>query len=124
MTLNGSTTPPAWMAMTPPLRVDLADRFFSRLSGLLARDELRKGEALLLVPCNGVHTFFMTYHIDIVFLGCKGRVLKVVTELAPWRIASCKGACSVLEMRGGEAACYGIKPGMTLDQVTRTQAAS
>jgi uncharacterized membrane protein (UPF0127 family) len=98
-----------------PLTVHRARGLWSRLGGLLAHPELRKGEALYLAPCAAVHTFFMVYSIDVVFLDASGRVIKVVDDLAPWRTAKCRGARAVLELRGGQASRYGIAPGTLLD---------
>jgi hypothetical protein len=100
---------------TPPLSVQRATGFWSRLAGLLARAELRKGEALLLLPCRGVHTLFMPYSIDVVFIDRAGRVLDVTEDLAPWRARFCRRAHAVLELRAGQAASYGIAAGALLE---------
>ncbi len=88
--------------------------FWSRLGGLLTRPALGKGEALYLAPCASVHTFFMNYDIDIVFIDRAGCVLKAVEALRPWRTAWCRGAHAVLELRAGQAACHGMSPGASL----------
>jgi Uncharacterized ACR, COG1430 len=54
---------------------------------------------LLIKPCSSIHTFFMAYPIDVLFLSSDGVVLKIVSGLKPWRMAWCKGATAVLEMR-------------------------
>ena len=100
----------------PPLTVYRARGFWSRLGGLLARPELRKGEALHLVPCTAVHTFFMPYHIDVVFVDRAGRVLRIVSDMEPWRAAFCSRAHAALELRAGQAAQHGIVQGALLDQ--------
>lgn len=83
-----------------------------RARGLLARPEPLPGEALLIEPCSGIHTWAMGYPIDAAFLDRSGRVLRVVERLAPWRFAACPGARAVLELAAGETARLGLKAGM------------
>jgi hypothetical protein len=90
------------------LTVFRAESFGSRLFGLLARRRLSRGEALLLAPCASVHTCFMRYAIDVVFLNRRGRVLKVVERLPPWRWTGCRGAHATLELRAGQARLHGL----------------
>src|SRR5256885_14307470 len=105
-------------ALSPsPLTVHRAFGFWSRLAGLLARPPLRKGEALVLAPCHSVHTWFMGYPIDVVFADRHGRVLKVVADVAPWRVVSCRAAHAVLELVAGQAALCGRAPGAVLHPV-------
>ncbi len=100
---------------SPRLAVQRARGFWSRLVGLLARPDLRKGEGLLLVPCSGVHTLFMPYPIDVVFIDRAGVVLALAADLQPWRVRFCRGAHAALELRAGQAAQYGISAGTQLD---------
>ena len=86
-----------------------AKRFWQRLGGLLVRAPLAAGQALHLEPCNSVHTCFMRYAIDVVFLDAQGRVMKIVPHLAPWRLSACRGAHSCLELRAGEAERLGLR---------------
>jgi uncharacterized membrane protein (UPF0127 family) len=97
-------------AKRPVLTIHRAQTFFARLGGLLTRARLREGEALYLAPCASVHTMFMRYPIDVAFLDAKGRVLKVVPHLKPWRVAGCFGAAAALELRAGQAQLRGIAP--------------
>jgi uncharacterized membrane protein (UPF0127 family) len=85
------------------------------MRGLLGRRGLESGEGLLLRPASSVHTFFMRFAIDVVFLARGGEVLKVVPELAPGRTAAARGAKAVVELPAGEAARRGIAPGDRLD---------
>jgi uncharacterized protein len=89
----------------------VADRPHTRLRGLLGRDGLRAGEGLLIRPTSAIHTFFMRFAIDVVFIDRAGVVLKVVSALRPWRFAGSRGARGALELRAGEAAMRGIRPG-------------
>jgi uncharacterized membrane protein (UPF0127 family) len=89
----------------------VADTVFTRMRGLLGRKTLEPGAGLLLRPAPSVHTLFMRFPIDVVFLDRDGRVLKVVPELRPWRAAGCRGARQVLELAAGEAARRGLATG-------------
>jgi uncharacterized membrane protein (UPF0127 family) len=98
----------------------LAETPLARLRGLLGRSGLSSGEGLLLRPAGSVHTAFMKFTIDVVFLDRDLRVVKVVPELVPWRTAGCRGARAVLELPAGEASLRGIRTGVSLTQVWRT----
>ncbi len=89
----------------------VADSPVSRLRGLLGRSELRPGEGLLLRPASAVHTCFMRFPIDVVFLDGGLRVLGISDELHPWRAASRRGARAVLELPAGESARRGLEVG-------------
>jgi uncharacterized membrane protein (UPF0127 family) len=84
---------------------------FSRMKGLLGRSELRPGEGLLLRPASAIHTFFMRFPIDAVFLDRDWRVVGIAGDVAPWRTAGRKGAKAVLELPAGESARRGLRPG-------------
>jgi uncharacterized protein len=98
----------------------LAETPLARLRGLLGRSDLPAGEGLLLRPAGSVHTAFMRFPIDVVFLDRADKVLKVAHELPPWRMASCRGARAVLELPAGEASKRGLHPGVSLTQVWHT----
>jgi uncharacterized membrane protein (UPF0127 family) len=89
------------------------------MRGLLGRAALAAGEGLLIRPASAIHTFFMRFAIDVVFIDRDGVVLRVVPALRPWRLAARRGARSVLELPAGEAAARGIGPGDRLDLVRR-----
>jgi uncharacterized membrane protein (UPF0127 family) len=101
----------------------LAETPFARLRGLLGRSGLSSGEGLLLRPAASVHTAFMRFTIDVVFLDRDLRVLKVAPEVVPWRTAGCRGARAVLELPAGEASLRGLREGVSLTQVWRTTTA-
>lgn len=69
-----------------PLRINVARTFFSRLCGLMLKLPLQPNDGLLLTRCPSVHTAFMRYPIDIVYLDRAGRVLRCVAGLKPWRV--------------------------------------
>jgi uncharacterized membrane protein (UPF0127 family) len=96
----------------------LADSILTRGRGLLGRRGLASGEGLLIRPCSSVHTWFMRFAIDVVYLDGDGRVIKVVSNLKPWRFSGGRGAKMALELQAGEAATQGIVPGMVLEGAT------
>ena len=89
----------------------IADTAAKRRTGLLKRDKLGPGEGLWITPCESVHTFFMKFAIDLVYLDRKKRVCKVRHAVPPWRISGCLTAHSVLELPAGAAATSGTEPG-------------
>jgi uncharacterized protein len=76
---------------------------WARMRGLLGRDELPRGEGILLRPAGSVHTFFMRFPIDVVFLDRENRVVDVERELGAWRTAKRRGSKAVLELPAGAA---------------------
>ncbi len=84
-------------------RCELADGPWRRLRGLLGRGELSPGEGMLLRPSASIHTAFMRFPIDVVFLDADLCVLGVRHNLRPWRAAGDRGARAVLELAAGEA---------------------
>jgi uncharacterized membrane protein (UPF0127 family) len=94
---------------------ELADRPLSRMRGLLGRSGLPAGEGLLLRPAPSIHTAFMRFPIDALFLDRSLRVLDVVEWLRPWRVASKRRARAVLELRAGECARCGVEVGDRLE---------
>ena len=93
----------------------VADSPWPRMRGLLGRSGLESGEGLLLRPTGSVHTFFMRFPIDVVFLARDGEVLKVARALPPWRTAGGRGAKAVLELGADEAERREIRVGSRLD---------
>src|SRR5436305_11000225 len=92
----------------------VADGMFTRMRGLLGRSSLPWGEGILLRPASSVHTAFMRFPIDVVFVDRDLVVLKVVPELPAWRAAACRGAKATLELAAGEAERRGVVPGTGL----------
>ncbi len=86
----------------------------SRRRGLLGRDGLDPRAAILIAPCNSVHTFFMRFTIDVVFAARDGRVLKVCRQLKPSRIAASLRAHAAIEFDSRGGAADSLKPGDVL----------
>jgi uncharacterized protein len=95
-------------------RCVLAETVVSRLKGLLGRSVLEPGEGLLLRPANSVHTAFMRFAIDAVFVDRHLRVIDIEAGLRPWRRAARRRARAVLELPAGEAARRRLAPGTRL----------
>lgn len=91
----------------------------SRKRGLLGRDSLAPGSALVIAPSSGVHTFFMKFAIDIVFVKRDGLVLKIARAVKPWRGAVALAAFAVVELAEGSADRAGLLVGDRL--VVRTE---
>jgi uncharacterized membrane protein (UPF0127 family) len=63
-----------------------ADSMGLRIKGLMFSRDLKKGHGLLLDPCNSIHTFFMNYSIDVIFISSKNSVVKILRDLKPWKM--------------------------------------
>ena len=82
-------------------RLETANTSASRNMGLLGRDRLAPGQGLWIVPCESVHTFFMRFPIDLVYLDRQKRIRKVSNAVGPWRVSACFSAHSVIELPAG-----------------------
>jgi hypothetical protein len=94
---------------------ELADRPLRHIRGLIGHRGLPAGEGLLLSPAPGIHTAFVRFPIDALFLDRNLRVLDIVERLRPWRVASKRRARAVLELSAGECARRGVKVGDRLE---------
>ena len=95
-------------------RARVASSFGARFRGLMLTSSLEAGTGLLFPRTSSVHTQFMRYPIDVVFLDAERRVVSIRPKLRPWRFASCRGSSSALELAGGEAARLGLAEGDVL----------
>jgi uncharacterized membrane protein (UPF0127 family) len=89
----------------------VADRPWARMRGLLGRSSLPRGEAILLRPAASIHTFFMRFPIDVVFVDENSRVIRIAHRLEPWRTAAKRSAAAVLELAAGECERRGLHEG-------------
>jgi uncharacterized membrane protein (UPF0127 family)/CheY-like chemotaxis protein len=92
-------------------KVFVAATFTRRLRGLLGRKSLPPGEGVTLRPAFSIHTAFMRFPIDAIFLDNELVVLKIVENLRPFRTASSRGAREVVELAAGECARRGLAVG-------------
>ncbi|MDD5465668.1 MAG: DUF192 domain-containing protein [Candidatus Omnitrophica bacterium] len=83
-------------------KAGMADTFWKRLVGLLNRNSLEKGEALILKPANSIHTFFMRFPIDVLFLDKNSKIIALFPVLRPFRITPVYfGAYLAIELPAG-----------------------
>src|SRR5579872_3895077 len=73
----------------------------SRRRGLLGLDRFPAGRALIIAPTNAIHTWFMRFAIDVIFVARDGRVVKVRQQLKPWRLSGALRGFAVIELPGG-----------------------
>ncbi len=90
---------------------EMADTSAKRRTGLLKHSRLEPGEGLWIVPCESVHTFFMKFPIDLVYLDKRKKVKKVRHAVPAWRLSACLSAHSVLELPAGTIRETGTQPG-------------
>ncbi|MDA8194635.1 MAG: DUF192 domain-containing protein [Thermaerobacter sp.] len=64
----------------------LANTFWSRFRGLMGRSTLLPGTAFVFPRTNAIHTFFMRFPIDVVFVDREGRIVRIVKRVPPWRM--------------------------------------
>ena len=83
----------------------------TRRRGLLGRDGLAEGHALVLAPCNAVHTWRMQFAIDVLFVARDGVVTKVVERLGAWRMAASFRAYATIEFRAGFVEAQDVRVG-------------
>ena len=92
-------------------RLETAFDSRQRRRGLLDRTHLDPDAAMVLAPCAAVHTFFMRFPIDVVFVRRNGTVAGVVSNVKPWRIAVAPRAFAAIELAPGAAAYSGTMRG-------------
>ncbi|HHY83864.1 MAG TPA: DUF192 domain-containing protein [Clostridiales bacterium] len=84
--------------------VTVAENFFVRLKGLMFKKNIPKEYGLWIKPANGIHTHWMRFSIDILYLDCDQNIIRVYKNIPPWRIIPpVWGVVSVLEMNAGVA---------------------
>lgn len=97
--------------------VSCTETVLERMRGLLWSSPLPVNSGLWISPCNSVHTCFMSYSIDVIFLSKDGVIRKIRQNLKPWSMAACWGTAAVLELRSGSASLAGLRVGSRLSVV-------
>lgn len=92
-------------------QLEVAGSNTARRKGLLGRDQLAEGGGMWITPCESVHTFFMRFPIDLIYLDRKHRIRKVRHSVTAWRVSACFAAHSVLELPAGVACATGTQCG-------------
>jgi uncharacterized protein len=96
-------------------KLKTAYRFFQRLKGLMFTSELPIGEAVHLQPCQSVHTFFMKYDIDVIYLDKEMKIVEMTHAMKPSKVGSIvKNAYSVIELPAGSISKTDTKVGHVL----------
>ena len=86
-----------------------------RNRGLLGRDHLPESHALILAPCWSVHTFFMRFPIDVIFVKRSGLVVKTRAAVPPWRLLVGLGAYATVELAAGALQRTPVRAGDRLE---------
>lgn len=99
-------------------KAGLADNYFTRLRGLIGRRTLHAGEALIIRPCSSIHTFFMSFPIEVLFVDEGNRIVRATQAIAPWRIGPIVGSARyVVELPRGAVAASQTECGDVLELV-------
>ena len=96
-------------------RASLAADPFNRMRGLLGKASLSPGEGIILQPASSIHTLFMRFAIDVIYLDEKGAIKKVVPNLVPFRFSWARGSHTVIEVPSGATRVLDLIPGDRLD---------
>ncbi len=92
-------------------RALVADNPLLRLRGLLGRASLPAGEGMLFRGESSIHSAFMRFRFDAVFMDRELRVVGLAERVPPWRVRGARGARNVLELAAGEIARTGVAIG-------------
>lgn len=97
----------------------MAKTLFERTKGLLGKNKtewpLKNEDALVLSPCHAVHTFFMKFSIDVVFLNKKGVIVSLYPSLPPFRMSGFHGtAKKAIELPSGTIEKWHLRIGEEL----------
>ena len=92
-------------------KVERTEAMFERMRGLLGAAGLSPNTGLWINSCNSIHSFFMAFSIDVVYLDKNNTVLRIIEDMRPWRVNACWSARSVIELGQGQVDLLGIQPG-------------
>jgi len=96
-------------------QTELASNPFTRMRGLLGRAGLDQGAGMLFRGESSIHSAFMRFQFDAIFMDRELRVVKVAENIKPWRALGAKGSANILELSGGEITRLGIAVGDQLE---------
>ncbi|NLF84005.1 MAG: DUF192 domain-containing protein [Candidatus Gastranaerophilales bacterium] len=101
-------------------KLEIANTPFRRMKGLLGREKLEDGEGLHIIPCNNIHSFFMKFVFDAIFIDKKNKIRHLVEKMPPGRVSRlCFTAHSVVELPPGTICSTGSKIGDELEFVNQ-----
>jgi uncharacterized protein len=95
-------------------RCEIPESAFGRARGLLGRGSFEPGTGMLIDRAGSVHMFFMRFPIDVVFVDRNRKVVRIVRELRPWRVAGARKAVAALELPVGAVDEAGLEKGDSL----------
>jgi uncharacterized protein len=94
----------------------MATTFLKRLKGLMFSKELSPQSALYIYPCSAIHTFFMNYNIDVLYLDINNIIIAIDEDMQPGKIGKArKNSVAVVELKGGRVQETCIKVGQTVE---------
>lgn len=98
--------------------VIIADSLLKRMKGLLGRKEFKEGQAIILAPCNGIHTFFMRFPIDVLFVDRENMIIALRQAIKPFRLSAFyRQAKFVIELAAGSLIASGSTKGDILELI-------
>ena len=97
--------------------VEVADTRQARRKGLLGREAMPSDSAMVISPCISVHTAFMRFPIDVVFVDRDGRAVQMIHNMQPWRMAASLKGCAVIELAAGRVKACGVQVGDRLSLI-------
>lgn len=96
-------------------RTEVASNPFTRMRGLLGRAGLDQGSGMLFRGESSIHSAFMRFEFDAIFMDHRMRVVKLAERIKPWRALGAKGGGNILELAGGEISRLGVAVGDQLE---------
>lgn len=98
-------------------RTEVADSFWRRLRGLQGRASLAPGDGMLFRGEGSIHSAFMRFRFDAVFMDRELRVIALAEQIPPWRTRAARGARNILELAAGEISRTGLAVGDQLAEI-------
>lgn len=96
-------------------KLSMATASFARFLGLMGRKSIAADEGLFFPRCNSIHTFFMRFPIDVIFVKESGEVVEILESLKEWRmLLPRRGVKHTIELRANRSRELGIAPGAQL----------
>ena len=102
-------------SQTLSAKAKVADSFLKRLRGLMFKKSIGEDEALIFYKAASIHTFFMRFPIDIIFLNKESKVIKICPNLKPWKMVFCLKSAITIEFQANKASINSLKIGDTLE---------
>lgn len=93
-------------------RLEVARSFWSRGRGLMLRRGLEPGAGMVIEPCSSIHTFWMRFPIDVLYVNREDQVVRADEAMRPWRVGPLRpGSRYVIELPPGTIRASGTQPG-------------